>query len=141
MNNQKTCGPLYKEGLEFHTGMDPQLIPVFASGFVSGQAEKIYLGACHAAMFRPSGEWLATVETITAHVAKRYGLLVCVLPTSRGPEIWMCKSAEVCESISALRSMRENSPEWHRRRGLLCGVLEIDHEFHHRTGHNDPCDV
>ena len=74
MTEQKTCGPLYRDGLGEFTDMDPDLILVFAAGFASGQAEKIYLGACQAAMFRPSEERWDAVMEIVVKVRDRYGL-------------------------------------------------------------------
>jgi hypothetical protein len=51
-----TCGELFRDAMQSHTDMSPEQIRVFAAGYVTGQAEKIYLGACAAAMFRPSPE-------------------------------------------------------------------------------------
>lgn len=143
MSTQKTCGPLYKEGLEEFTAMDQKLIPVYAAGFISGQAEKIHLGACRAAMFRPSSDWFEMVENVAQSVAKRYGLRVSVISTSRGPEIWLCDSEATAAEISLLPTIAENSDTWHWRRGIMCGIpsWSIDPNFHLRTGHNDPCDV
>lgn len=142
MSDQQTCGPLYKAGLESFTGMDPELIPIFAAGFVSGQAEKVKLGACQAAMFRPSEDWVETVRSIVREVAERYGLAWATIGTSRGLEIWLCKSFEIYDAITSLESLGENSPRWHERRGLLCGVRahDIDYLFHERAGFGQPCD-
>lgn len=140
--SKATCGPLYKAGLESFTGMDPDKIPIFAAGFISGQAEKIYLGACQAAMFRPPKEWVGVVSEIAHEVADRYGLEGVCLPTSRGEELWMVRSPAVRTSILGLLDMPENSPEWHERRGLLCGVppYHIDVNFHERSGYGVRCD-
>ena len=140
-NGSQTCGPLYCESLEEFTGMDPKLIPVFASGFISGQAEKIYLGAAGAAMFRPSAEWFNDVFNIAHQVARRYGLLVRVLETSVGSEIWIIvESME--RTFLRLPECGENSGCWHETRGRLCGIPEhaIDRNFHLRTGWGKPCD-
>lgn len=139
----RTCGPLYKEGLESFTGMDRDKVAVFAAGFVSGQAEKIYLGACQAAMFRPSPENHHMVMEIAVEVATRYGLSVDQLETSRGVEIWLCGSPTVALMIRNLSTaVRENTPRWHEERGLLCGISpeQIDHKFHERTGYGERCD-
>jgi hypothetical protein len=142
MSTASTCGPLYLDGLTSFTGMDADKIPIFAAGFVSGQAEKIYLGACRAAMFRPSEEWHSTVMGIVRQVAERYMLRVHELQTSRGVEIWLCKSRNDYTALVVLDHMEENSPEWHRRRGEMCGIPEsdIDLEFHKRSGFGEPCD-
>ena len=143
MTDTTTCGPLYKAGLEDFTGMDPELIPVFVAGFVSGQAEKIYLGACQAAKFWPSNKWRDTVVEIVTKVADRYGLYRAFLHASRGDEVWLCLSPAVVESVESLGNVDENSSLWHERRGLLCGIpaYQIDFCFHERIGHNEPCDV
>lgn len=138
-----TCGPLYKEGLEAFTGMDPEKIRIFAAGFVSGQAEKLYLGACQCAMFRPSAEHHAMVLRIAMDVSDRYGLRVEQLQTSRGVEIWLCGSPAAALAIRKLGSYeRENTPRWHEIRGLMCGISphQIDREFHKRTGYGERCD-
>lgn len=139
----QTCGPLYKEGLESFTGMDRDKIAVFAAGFVSGQAEKIYLGACQAAMFRPAPENYHMVFEIAAEVATRYGLRVETMDTSRGTEVWLCGSPAVALAIRKLPTLeRENTPRWHQSRGLFCGIPEhqIDYQFHERTGFGERCD-
>jgi len=140
---QKTCGPMYRDSLTEFTDMDPDLIPVFAAGFVTGQAEKIYLGVCEAAMFRPSEKWWDTVMVIVVKVTERYGLWVNTLDTVRGREIWICASCEAASEVSALESVGEDSAEWHARRALLCGVppSQIDYRFHERAGHDEPCDL
>ena len=137
-----TCGPMYKAGLEEFTGMDPNKVPLFAAGFISGQAEKIYLGACQAAMSRPSDDWWPTVMVIVHKVASRYSLAVATLPTSRGSEVWLCRSAAVAGAVLRLADLAENSPEWHTQRGLLCGVPvhQLDPQFHFRAGYGERCD-
>lgn len=137
-----TCGPLYKMGLERFTGLDPDKIPIFAAGFVSGEAEKVYLGACRAAMFRPSSEWKETLLAIVEDVAERYGLVIEMLKTSRGPEIWLCKDQDAVGTVRLISGLEENSPEWHIMRGHMCGVphYHLDIEFHKRSGYGENCD-
>lgn len=138
-----TCGPLYKSGLERFTGMDPALMPIFAAGFVSGEAEKVYLGACRAAMFRPSDqEWAEKLLVIIEDVAARYGLLIEMLQTSRGSEIWLCRDEITATIVRTLPDMKENSGQWHEHRGYLCGVPipELDFRFHERSGYGECCD-
>ena len=139
---KQTCGPLYKAGLEEFTGMDSRKIPIFAAGFISGEAEKIYLGACSAAMFRPSADWFDRVFNICHQVARRYELLVRVLDTTKGCEIWILRSNLFAEMIVQLAGYGENTAEWHRVRGRLCGVPEheLDSAFHERSGFGERCD-
>lgn len=142
-NNRPTCGPLYLDGLKSFTGMKPRYIKLFAAGFISGQAEKLYLRACSAAMFRPSAMHLDMVREIVAEVATRYGLLTTELPTSRGVEVWICSSPAVKMAIDKLPEDGENSAIWHRRRGVLCGIPPhlIDLAFHERSGYGETCDA
>lgn len=142
MNDKQTCGPLYFEALKHFTGLDPEKIPLFAAGFICGQAEKVCLGACAAAMFRPSEEWQDMVYENVCNAAHIYGLYVTTLDTSRGREIWMYKSLVAQTAIESLSGLTENSPRWHQRRGLLCGVplRQIDHAFHERHGYGEKCD-
>lgn len=140
--NAMTCGPLYKAGLESFTGMAPDKIRAFAAGFVSGQAEKVYLGACRAAMFRPSAENAPWLLGVVREVAERYGLHVEQLPTSRGVEIWLCRSTCAAFTVSHLPEIAENSEDWHEVRGALCGIPPslIDRRFHERAGWGEACD-
>ncbi len=68
-----------KEAINKYAGDDSEKIRIFAAGFVSGQAEKVYLGACRAAMFRPSQD--------------RYGMLNVVTEDSRD---WHHQRALLC---------------------------------------------
>ncbi len=137
-----TCGPMYKEGLEKYAGTEPVSQHCFAAGFVSGQAEKVYLGACSMAMFRPSQDRSGMIEQILDDVCPRYGLAWRKIEG----EYWITR--EGCEhrfghlEAFPLRP-NINGPEWrHRFRGLLCGVpdCEIDEKFHERKGAGERCD-
>lgn len=138
--DKPTCGPMYKDALERHAGDSPDLIRVFAAGFVNGQAEKVYLGACRAAMFRPSQERSGMLLTLAEEAARRYGLAL-VSYVGRHNEVWLCRHFHAPDVIG-LRDIEEDSPLWHERRAWLCGVPpdEVDREFHKRTGHGERCD-
>lgn len=149
MNQQTkpTCGPMYKEAIDHYCGStgpdfcrsnDPALVRVFAAGFVSGQAEKVYLGACRAAMFRPSAERYGMLIDVASDVARRYGLTVV---TGVKFEIWICRD-EWAPMVRTLKDAEENSRIWHECRGFLCGIPfeECDYEFHLREGHGQRCD-
>ena len=144
---ETTCGPLYLDALNDFTGMDEKLIPVFAAGFVSGQCEKVYLGACAAAMFRPSKRWYGDLLAIAKRSVDRYGLRLNIFRTSSGTEIWVYATRLVGERLMtlmhAIGSNEEGSPDWHEIRGELCGVpaSRIDLEFHERQGYGEPCDL
>ena len=132
-----TCGVLFLNALAQYTFMDPETIPVFAAGFVTGQAEKVYLGACRAAMFRPSPEYHEMFFRILTDTEKRYGLRsVCF-----NDEIWISRPENV-SLVESVFNLVPNSPEWHELRGRLCGVPheEIDREFHLRRGYDERAD-
>lgn len=138
MHPTKTCGEFYQDALTEACGGDKSLVPVFAAGFVNGQAEKVYLGACRAAMFRPSDEWRAVVTNLARNCASRYGLLLCL--TVPG-EVWIVRP----EAINEWRQMRDspnNSRTWHTLRGLLCGIPAqgIDDNYHERGKYGWVCD-
>jgi hypothetical protein len=134
-----TCGPFYKAALEKYA-KTPEEMHIFAAGFVSGQAEKVYLGACRAAMFRPSQDRHAMLLEIVKDVTERYGLLF-VDDVGEKKEIWICRS-EWANYVLGLINTPENSELWHQRRAFLCGIphKEIDPEFHLREGHGERCD-
>lgn len=133
-----TCGVLYEQSAnEFR---DHPL--AFAAGHVSGQAEKVYLGACRAAMFRPQPDVYQAILGIVRSIAGRYGLTVSEFPyegsDSRRREIWISRDNQIGEWLCH----KPDSPMWHVRRGQACGVpdREIDEQFHERRGYNEPCD-
>lgn len=138
---RKTCGPLYREAFLKYTDGDPDKERLFAAGFVSGQAEKIFLGAYPAAMFRPSAEKLGWFGKIVVDVVRRYDLKFRHV----GKEIWIYR-LEHRDRISELTEMydseEENTPRWHGLRAELCGVpeAEIDLAFHERKGYGEPAD-
>lgn len=136
----KTCGPLYFEA-RTATGHDGE-ITAFAAGHATGLAEKVYLGACEAAMLRPEPEnyeWLLATVRQVAHV---YGLAVQEYkypengPRAGAREIWMLDVRDEGAGIlfNALTDLPANSPSWHATRGKLCGVPmgQIDYVFHER---------
>ena len=141
--SKPTCGPMYKEALDKYADGDESKSHAFAAGFVSGQAEKVYLGACRAAMFRPSQDRKAMLLEIVADAAARYGLRV-VVPVGAKGEVWICR-ATYLPAVEMLRDCHpenENSEWWHRHRAFLCGVPddEVDSKFHLRDRHGLDCD-
>ena len=140
---KQTCGPLYQKQLDYYAKGDPFLMRAFAAGFVTGEAEKIYLGACAAAMFRPSKQHLDTLFRIALKASETYELSIRVLNCPDETEIWLFfYDARVGDVIGAMEKTGRNTPTWHALRGVLTGVplREIDCEFHLRTGHGEPCD-
>ena len=131
MSEQQTCLPKYLEALQQYTGGDLEKIKTFAAGFVTGQAEKVKLGACRACMFRPSAEHRGFMAEVVADAAKRFGLHFRFFADVS--EFWLCSNQF---SINSLRQLAVNSAYWHMHRGLMCGVPRehLDLKFHERMG-------
>lgn len=125
--NNKTCGEIY---LEAFNGLTELQRECFIYGFISGQAEKVYLGACKAAMFRPSQELWDDELTIIQTVCHRYRLAHTVIEG----EIWIHRHGTL---VGDWTKFPRNSPEWHYMRARACGIPpgEIDVKFHERPGH------
>lgn len=124
-----TCGPMYKEAIEKYGTTDAEA-HAFAAGFVSGQAEKVYLGACRAAMFRPSQDRLAMILEIVSDVVRRYDLCYIAGVGSKN-EVWICRR-KWARDVQDLHYIKEDSPAWHEKRAWLCGIPgdEVDVAFH-----------
>lgn len=144
MSTKPTCGPLFETAWKKAVTSTDDPILLFSAGHMCGQAEKIYLGACNGAMFRPStDEGYAFVFNFALFLARVYGLSVSTLDVIEEckDEIWIHK-AESTQTIESLRHIQINSPKWHEIRGRLCGIPsnQIDSMFHLRKGYNKPCD-
>lgn len=139
-----TCGILFNKCLNHFTSMlsdDPILL--FASGMAVGQAEKIFLGACQAAMFRPSPENQAKMLSVCVYLSGVYGLEVSVFQREEiANEIWLHNGKCVDLLSRTLTTEEVNSPIWHTVRGVLCGVPfnQVDLDFHKRRGYREVCD-
>lgn len=131
---------MYKEAIDLYGGGDAAKEYAFAAGFVSGQAEKVYLGACRAAMFRPSQERRDMILEIISDVVRRYDLCYVGMVGSKN-EIWICRREWVA-NVRELHSLKEDSVMWHSKRAWLCGIPdnEVDLKFHLRSGHGERCD-
>lgn len=141
MKSNQTCGPLFLECVKEFVS-DINLMKIFSAGHMTGQAEKIYLGACAAAMFRPNPEYQEWALVAALKIANIYKLEVSVFEREEMKnEIWI-HAPTATREIAMLKDVDFNSPEWHTLRGRLCGVPEynLDTEFHLRYGYNIPCD-
>lgn len=106
----------------------------FCYGFAAGQAEKVHLGVCKAAMFRPAKEQTWYLVEIK-FIAENYGLSVTILPSyclDTPDEIWIHK-----EPIGEWLLHPVNSPEWHRLRAEVCGIPDCDPNYHLREGYGE----
>lgn len=143
-NEKVTCGPLFQKCLAYFTShYSDDLTLLYAAGMASGQAEKIYLGACQAAMFRPSKEHHGKMLAVCVYLSGVYGLEVSVF---NRPEIWneIWLHTDKCGHLlyNTLHNEDVDSPIWHTVRGMLCGVPfnQIDSDFHLRRGYREDCD-
>ena len=126
-------GPITKPG-GFDESPGQEADWSFYFGFYVGQAEKVYLGACRAAMFRPpSAALYRKAYPILQTVADLYEL--SFYPHASMQEIWLLRDQTAVEVLEAvLTRSTPDSPIWHETRGRLCGVPmeEIDREYHTR---------
>ena len=139
MTEKPTCGPLFLEAINRHAGDDPDKRHLFAAGFVHGQAEKVYLGACAGAMFRPSVEYAEEMYHLVESAATQYSLIG---PIILGQELWLLRDTTALKAFHKMQGLEANSPNWHFCRGRLCGIpqQDIDIYFHERRGYGKPCD-
>lgn len=139
-NQDRVCGDIFYEGFRAALGDEPTQadVNVWHYGFSTGQAEKVYLGACHGCMFRIGEKWRKMCLVIDNEVATRYGLEVRLW----SDEIWLLNKQEGVKLFEMMRSQPENSPAWHIIRGQICGVpdKEIDTRFHFRKGYKGRTD-
>lgn len=104
-------------------------------GFIIGQMEKVYLGACPAAMFNiPLDDY--GLRAFIRDVAPNYRLAVdgsdyelCSHPTSREIWVWRQSRPEVGEKVKLAKQLMESEnpadrseEAGHMLRGLLCGI-------------------
>jgi len=114
----------------------------FAHGFAAGQAEKVSLGACDAAMFRPSPEHMEWYLPLVESVAATYGLHVVILDShceETPKEIWICSDPK---KVGLWLDFDVNSAPWHAARGAACGIppRHWDFKYHKRKGYGKRCD-
>lgn len=138
-----TCGVLCMESINEFCKTEAER-KAFAVGHVHGQAEKVYLGACAAAMFRPQPDQFEWLLNAVQRVAARYSLDVETLPYegdwSGRREIWISRRGN--RIVGSWLDSEPDSKRWHTMRALACGIPAecIDTEFHTRRGYNEPCD-
>lgn len=140
-----TCRPRYTaawtEIADKFRDVDQRDFAMFAAGFVVGQTEKVFLGACRAAMFRPAREdrWLI-LDTLES-IREIYNIDWQGVGED---EIWIFRAhdSETCDDICDMNSshIARDSASWHLLRADLCGVptREVDVNFHERFGQKDP---
>jgi hypothetical protein len=136
-SDKRVVGDVVRELRKIY-GTTPEAAKSFAYGFCAGQAEKVYLGACQAAMFRPSPEHLDWYLTEVRVIAAHFGLTVTLLDShcpKTPTEIWIHKG-----KIGEWLQHEVNSPDWHRLRAAACGIADVDTEYHLRCNYGEKCD-
>lgn len=93
----------------------------FSYGFIAGLAEKVFIGACRAAMVAPAlqdAEWL---EVEVEVIAEEYDLYIATIRRTNRIEYWLLKTLLDRDLLVA-------SPDDNQLRGLLCGypLKDID---------------
>lgn len=158
MTEKKSCGDIFRAVL---AEVKPDDLDSFSLGIIFGQAEKVYLGACPAAMFKPAAEDFENVLAMVHNIAGRFGLQQRVisyqLPAVKDAAAFSSGqnlSAESAAQKATGPSVREiwifkpqtgfefgrwihqpvNSPVWHARRAAECGIpaVDVDQWFHER---------
>ncbi len=114
----------------------------FAIGFAVGQAEKVYLGACRACMFRPSAENFVWYKYRVQEIAGAYGLVVTVLESGCPETPWELWLHREGADVGSWVSHGANTPSWHMLRAEACGIpiQEVDFQYHLRGGYGENCD-
>ena len=103
-------------------------------GYLTGLAEKVWLGACPAAMVHPSEYWYAEELKITQRVCAIYGL--SYEEYVEAGEIWFYKDQRAAMALQNIRAQPLNSPSWHACRAWLCGIPNdlVDIHYHEIYG-------
>ena len=127
------CGQLYSDILAEFDGT-PEGDNAFRAGFMLGQVEKVYLGACSACMFRVMPERIERDLTLAKRFAAGYGLETESFPVEDQLEVWVFRPGT---DMGMWLRYPVNSADWHLVRGLLVGIplREIDHNYHERKGY------
>ena len=143
----ETCGTLYKALWEKFSTSDlleeaPDIAyGTYAAGFMAGQAEKVYSGACTAFMIRPGSDWWAWACETMRLICGHYGLDVYEDVTHG--EVWGCDNEHTRIKINTLATeTRENSQLWHMMRALWCGIPRdrVDTAYHERQHWRERCE-
>lgn len=139
-----SCGPFARAVQDRYAQNDGERRAYWA-GVIYGNAEKVFLGACHAAMFKPRAENFGECLEIVQAIAGLYRLQVRATDYSVDGktvrEIWIYKPHSF-KVFGTWLQHPVNSQYWHYHRGRACGVPEheLDLQFHLRQGHDEVCD-
>lgn len=153
-SEQKTCGEFYLETVREFCQTDADRM-AFTAGAIYGQAEKVFLGACPAAMFRTQETNFSAVLDIVHRICQRFELQQRVInyswPSKPGDdcfpaehsarEIWIFKPNE-SRKFAKWLEYPPNSVLWHCHRADDCGIPNsmVDPFFHQRKGFNKIAD-
>lgn len=90
-----------------------------AAGFIVGQVEKVYLGACPAAMFAIPPRQHLLREFVGRDMARIYGIFPVVNP---GGDVWVFRNKETYRLLQATEVPGVSFEITHVVRGFLCGI-------------------
>src|ERR1039458_9122668 len=121
------CGDLFLGLVRRFTGSDhcdSDACRQFSYGHMTGLAEKVYLGACQAAMNAPTHDDVNWMRSAHSLIADQYGLLTFEKRRNRVTELWFVKGAASYAALAA--GVDDNAT-----RGALCGIpaLGIDPDY------------
>ena len=123
-----TCGLLYKKAKQEALLLErPDLN--FSFGFAAGEAEKIYLGACMGAMFKPREDF----RTVLSIFLSRLCIIYSLDSRRDRDELWLfAQTVEASGLFEKMKNCIFNSSDYHSVRAKLCGIPEsrVDLEFH-----------
>ncbi len=117
-----TCGSMYKDALLAVADCAGDRLSI---GFLIGQSEKVFIGACLACMTKD-----AEICEAAKRIANMYGLEFSLLSPHtanvRSPEIWLSRTS------LRFNSHPVDSSEWNLLRAAICGVpaTEINLNYH-----------
>lgn len=123
---KQLCGGLYSAAVKAVEDCPGDRLSI---GFLIGQAEKVFMGACGGCMTRDIEIYVAAMR-----IAEVYGLSAALVSPEmfkvRAPEIWIYRDRDDME-LKFLR-YEINSPEWNLHRAAICGVPaeNIDLDYH-----------
>ena len=126
------CEIFYKRLLDTFvgpTGTNRSQDMIFSIGYMAGEVEKIYLGACKGAMFCPPPYDTSWLFDAAKKIARIYSLYARALTFGIREEIWILKDPNIALALKA--ALAYSDKEFNRLRGQICGIPDefIDLEF------------
>lgn len=125
----RSCSAILKNAVRFVERFSLLSAEKVLAGFILGQLEKVYLGACPAAMFSIPLD-ATELRRFLLDVAPDYRLSVsgnhyevCEKPTEREVWVWRQDRPEIGHKVQQARALAATNPEAaHLLRAMLCGI-------------------